>query len=50
MYHLSEYGEHREVSSPRFSPPSPLQPHVTIIIRYYIKRPSNARILVGFHS
>lgn len=23
MYHLSEYGEHREVSSPRFSPPSP---------------------------
>ena len=28
----------------------PLRPHVTIIIRYYIKRPSNARILVGFHS
>ena len=27
-----------------------LRPHVTIIIRYYIKRPSNARILVGFHS
>ena len=50
MYHLSEYGEHREVSSPRVSPPSPLRPHVTIIIRYYIKRPSNARILVGFHS
>ena len=51
MYHLSEYGEHREVSSPRFSPPPPpFRPRVTIIIRYYIKRPSNARILVGFHS
>lgn len=35
---------------PAFPLLPPLQPHVTIIIRYYIKRPSNARILVGFHS
>ena len=35
---------------PAFPLLPPLRPHVTIIIRYYIKRPSNARILVGFHS
>ena len=35
---------------PAFSLHPPLRPHVTIIIRYYIKGLSNARILVGFHS
>lgn len=35
---------------PAFPLLPPLRPHVTIIIRSYIKRPSNARILVGFHS
>lgn len=35
---------------PAFPLLPPLRPHLTIIIRYYIKRPSNARILVGFHS